>query len=457
MKLQKLTAGVLALTLVLCMSACTKNEDTKMEEIKGATTLAEPVYPEMAAYPDENEFIKGNGEFDNDGLMEAYEAWWEDKQTQRDQPEGYQDGLAEFTAQTASAFLSGAGENQVYSPLNVYMALCELAELTDGESRAQILKLLGKGSVEDTRAQAKSIWNAGYSNDGAVTSILASSLWLNKDVSFVQSTLDTLAENYYAAAYQGDMGSEDMNAALRQWVNQQTGGLLDEEASGLEFTPETVLGLATTIYYRAKWSQEFSKGKTEPGVFHAKSGDVTCDFMRRYDTGTYYWGESFGAVNLPLLESGSMYLLLPDEGVSPEALLNDAQAMEFILGTGEWENNKFLNIDLALAKFDVAGKLDLTQGLKTLGVTEVFDEAKADFSPTCENADDVFLSTAEHAARVAVDEEGVTASAFTVMAAPGAAMPPDEEVSFHLDRPFLFAINTREGMPLFIGVVNMPS
>ena len=38
---------------------------------------------------------------------------------------------------------------------------------------------------------------------GATTSILASSLWLNQDVAFIQSTLDTLAEAYFAS--QGKM------------------------------------------------------------------------------------------------------------------------------------------------------------------------------------------------------------------------------------------------------------
>ena len=74
-----------------------------------------------------------------------------------------------------------------------------------------------------------------------------------------------------------------------------------------------------------------------------------------------------------------------------------------------------------------------------------------------ENADGVFLSKAEHAARVAIDEEGVTAAAYTVMMEAGAAEPPDEEIDFTLDRPFVFAITSQDGLPLFIGVVNTPN
>ena len=71
------------------------------------------------------------------------------------------------------------------------------------------------------------------SNDGAVTSILANSLWLNESVNFNQSTMDSLAKNYYASSFRGEMGSEEFNQALRDWINEQTGGLLEAQADGL--------------------------------------------------------------------------------------------------------------------------------------------------------------------------------------------------------------------------------
>ena len=89
-------------------------------------------------------------------------------------------------------------------------------------------------------------------------------------------------------------------------------------------------------------------------------------------------------------------------------------------------------------------------------MTDVFSPAAADFSPAIQDADGVYLSRADHAARVTVDEEGVTAAAYTVMMEAGAAEPPDEEIDFTLDRPFVFAITARSGLPLFVGIVNTP-
>ena len=58
---------------------------------------------------------------------------------------------------------------------------------------------------------------------------------------------------------------------------------------------------------------------------------------------------------------------------------------------------------------------------------------------------------------VAGDEDGVEAAAFTVLE-PGdtAPMPPELEIHFTLDRPFLFSVVTGDGLPLFAGIVNTP-
>lgn len=412
------------------------------------TALAEAAYPEMAPYP-EGEALPG---FDD-----RYDAWRTSRQKQFEF-RGAGEGLDPFFAKTVREFLSGAeGKNAVYSPLNVYMALAMLAEITDGKSRAQILDLVGADSMEALRTQAHAVWNANYSDDNAVTSILASSLWLNESVAFKQETLNTLAESYYASAYQGTMGDAAFTAAMQKWMREQTGGLLDEYIGEITLTPNTILALVTTIYFQAKWENEFSEEKTEKRIFHAESGDLTCDFMHKTETyGSYYFGDRFGATHLSLENSGAMWLLLPDEGVTAEELLTDAQALDFLTANGSWENQKTLRINLALPKFDVQSKRDLREGLMALGITDCFSESAADFSPLLAEKQPAWIDKVEHGARVKIDEEGVTAAAYTAMLMCGAAMPPKEEMDFVLDRPFLFAITGADGLPLFVGIVNQP-
>ena len=288
-----------------------------------------------------------------------------------------------------------------------------------------------------------------------MTSILANSLWLNDKISFKQEAMDALARYYYASSFRGEMGSAAFDKALQDWIDQQTGGLLKEQASGLTMDQETILALASTIYFRAKWDGEFSKANTAPDTFHADSGDMTCDFMRQRGTNTYYWSDRFSAVSKRLEGSGAMWLLLPDEGVTPEELLADEPTMDFLLSGGESAESKYLIVNLALPKFDAESDLDLADSLKSLGITDVFDPAVSDFSPMTDDTA-AYLSQAKHAARVTVDEEGVTAAAYTVMMVCGEAAPPEEEVDFVLNRPFVFAITGTDGLPLFVGIVHQP-
>ncbi len=438
-----------------------KNEELKVDGLMNIESAVEAVYPDMASYPDEEEYFdKKTGEFDSDRFSEAYNAWWSDKQARRNLPEGCADSLTPFFKSSIRQFLTektdGGDENRIYSPINVYMALSMLAETTDGDSRQQILSLLRAGSLDELRLQAGRIWNASYSQDGAVTSLLANSLWLDQDIAFKEEILESLAKHYYASSYWGQMGTEELDEQLQNWLNQQTGGLLKQQASGLHMADDTLVALASTIYFRAKWSNEFLKSSTEEGVFHGPEGDITCEFMGQSGTDTYYWGEKFGAVSKSFQESGSMWLILPDEGVTPEEVLMGDEVMELFLGRRDGKNQKRLIVNLSMPKFDVVSNIDLKEGLSRLGVADVFDGSKADFTPLAEETEGVFVSQASHAARVMVDEEGCIAAAYTVMAAAGGAMPPEEQMDFILDRPFIFVITSDSGLPLFAGIVKQP-
>ena len=71
------------------------------------------------------------------------------------------------------------------------------------------------------------------------------------------------------------------------------------------------------------------------------------------------------------------------------------------------------------------------------------------------DADGIFITGAQHGVRVAIDEEGCIAAAYTVITMGTESAPPEyERVEFTVDRPFLFVIRSEVGLPLFVGVVN---
>ena len=410
--------------------------------------LAQPQYPQMTARPAD------------ESLQDAYRVWDASVQAQRNQVKGHTDGMTDYYAKTMAQFLAGeAGENRVYSPLNVYLALAMLAETAEGDSRQQILDLLGVSDLTALREKCNGLWNGVYLDDGAVTSLLANSLWLadSDRWQYDMDTVNALAQNYYASTFHGKMGSTEYDKALQDWINEQTDNLLKEQADGLGFDPNTVLALASTVCFRAKWQDEFWMKYNREGVFHTAGGDVPVIYMTQSPMMYAYFGNQFTAVQKDLDDGAyQMVFFLPDEGVAVDDLITDRQVLALMQGNEGAVNSKYVKVNMSIPKFDVAADKDLINVLKKLGVTDVFDAEKSNFGGILtEQSEPVWINKVDHATRVAIDEEGVTAAAYTVMQMCGSAMPQDE-IEFTLDRPFMFAITGPENTILFTGVVENP-
>lgn len=410
------------------------------------------------------EELEKRGEY----LTAEYEKFYEENRAYQERVRamrGAGKGLeAFFTDSTADALTGADGENRVYSPLNTYLALAMLAEITGGESRAQILDLLGQDSIDALRTQANHIWNANYCDDGGSICLPASSIWLNEDIPLNGDTLKTLAQSYYSSSFQGKMGSSGYLDCLRGWISETCGGLLDEQSAGLQMDPEDAIILLCTLRYQAWWYDEFDPAKNETGVFHSPGGDMQAEYMTQQLQGNYYYAGHFAAISMTLLDGSSMWFLLPDEGVSTDELLSDPEYRQFlrlILENGAsrfweaWEQQRRVRINLRLPKFDVSSDLDLQSALQAMGVTDCFDPKRADLSPLLERGG-LWIDKVDCSARLIVDEQGVRAASLVAMHGAGAAEPPDDEVDFFLDRPFTFLLVSGDSIPLYAGVVNQP-
>lgn len=469
--MKKLLAIILAAACAFSLAACAATPDTpnasappateeQLDCIGDPTTqqLAAPVAVSMPQYPNEAKYAASNGNFDSEKYDEDWDAWWE----------SYQEKTADMTDPAAlthwfttsiPALMRNAGkENRVCSPLNIYMALSMLAAVTGGETRQQILDALGAESLDALQKQAAQLWAENSWDDGLVTSTLANSIWLRDGYNYNSETLQTLGEDFYASAFSGEMGSDAYNNILRDWINEHTGNLLTEQAGKLELNADTVLALVSTLYYSASWHDKFSSAATTQDVFHAPNGDVSTDFLHSSDSNTVYYGDGFSAIGLSLENSGRMWLLKPDEGVDAAELLQNEDTLGFLLANGEWSQTQRAIVNLSLPKFDVSSDLDILDTLAQLGMTDVLDGIKSDFTPLTAANDSLALTQAKHAARVKIDEDGCEAAAYTILGVEATAMMgPEDEIDFTLDNPFVFAITGIDGLPLFVGLVNQPN
>ena len=105
-----------------------------------------------------------------------------------------------------------------------------------------------------------------------------------------------------------------------------------------------------------------------------------------------------------------------------------------------------------MPKFKVSAKTDLVETMKKLGITDAFDKNISDFTPLTTESDEIYVSQAEHAALLEIDEDGVKGAAYTAIEAANESLP-NEKLDITFDRPFLFILKGYDGSILFAGVV----
>ncbi len=484
---------LLTAAMVLSLAACGDNgttirrfpneneEDTVKKDPIAALYLQDlavktAAYPELPAMPSETELDEAFSTIDYDKMgAEAYEKaqdkiWedWDARSTKyydalralRSEGTAHPDAFLGFTEKAAAELLP-AQENTVISPANLYLTLAMLSETTDGDSRAQLLSLLGLDDTAEAQGAGNYIWRNLYGETSTGKTQLASSVWLNENVPYNEETLQVLAEQYLASTFSAPMGNQKTDKAIGEWINENTGDLLQDAAGNIQTKPETVMLLLTTLYFKDQWSSEFWADATKKDTFTAADGEKqTVDFMHRTDDrAAYSRGGNYTVAELRFRSGQSMRFLLPDEGTTLESLLADGKAVGGLMTYGMGVALPAAKIVWSVPKFDVSSDLELTDALKALGLSDVFDPGKADFSPLIDReqfTDPVAVTQVQHAARVKIDEKGCEAAAFTAITADATAAMPEElpVVEMDLNRPFAFLITGVDGLPLFLGTVN---
>ena len=365
-------------------------------------------------------------------------------------------GYDDFLGVLSAAVLDGKG-NKNLSPVSVYIALSMAAEGARGQTQAELLALLGAQDAANMRKTAEELLNSLDVRGETGEIALADSIWLGAQddtVHFFEAYLDVLRNSYGAEAQSVRFGDPAAGRTIADWIREKTREKVKVSEDAMQFDGDTLAVLINTIYLKDGWREPFNEERTEQGTFHRSNGKPKkVDYMRRTDrNGTIVRGDGFLRYALPLNEVGRMVFVLPDEGVSLESLLGSPEKVTALLRDGEEKN---ADVDLMVPKYRFQDRTDLEEILQSLGVRTCFT-GMADFSG--------MTNTPAHVSRVlqesyiGVDEKGVEAAAYTLVAlAKSAAIPVErEKIDFHLTRPFLYAIESRDGTVLFLGTVVEP-
>lgn len=359
--------------------------------------------------------------------------------------------LEDFASCTAAGILADReeGSNAVYAPTSLYYALSLAAAGASGDTRAELYGFLRADDSDEARAACRDLVEALQANEMCEIG-MANSVWTAADVAFEKDYLDVVRDDFAASAYEADFGTKEVDAALSAWIADKTKGLLEPR---IETDADWIAALVNAMYFKGSWVDAFDSELTVEDAFHAAAGETEAFFMERTAEGSYLDGEGFTRAKLYFNGGAQMLFVLPDEGAAPADILVDEALLASALFD---EDNADAEIAYRIPKFSFGAELQLVETLRSMGLELPFSD-QADFSAM--TSVPAYLSCIKHGACVSIDEEGAEAAAYTMagVAAMSAPMPPEAHLDFTCDRPFLFAILSPEGAPLFVGVIENPA
>lgn len=363
------------------------------------------------------------------------------------------DLAAEITVPDSSFFLS---------PLSASMALGMTMNGAAGETYEQMRATLGFGSLprDEINASYASLMELLLGLDPTVEVALGNSIWYDSTRMAVRdSFIETVREPFDAEVAGLDFSDPGAPGTINAWVSDATNGKIEEIVPD-PIPPLVAMYLINAIYFQGDWTVQFDPDRTAEADFHRPDGStVGVPMMERdADSLAYYRDESVAAVDLPYGgEAFSMTVLLPlgdipDGGGSTrvEHLVSSLDAQRWREITDGFSEGK---VHLFLPRFELTWERTLNDDLKALGMTDAFDEQRADFSRLTPDPS-VIIHSVKQKSFVSVDEEGTEAAAATSVGVGPTSAPP----TFRADRPFVFAIRERlSGTILFLGKVVDPT
>jgi len=349
-----------------------------------------------------------------------------------------------------------AGQNVFLSPANVAIALAMTANGARGETLQSMLSALNLNTLdlETVNSNFAALQALLVRDEPGATIAIANALWARAGVAFDADFLQRTQGFYDARVEALDFDQPDAPKTINEWVRRQTN---DKIPAVVERIPEEIiLLLMSAIYFNGKWETPFNPEFTQDRPFYLLNGTTKeLPTMYRSDDFEYLKGDGFQAVRLPYAGGGvRMVIILPDADRTL-AQLTDQLSIE------NWESwREQFSVkegQLYLPRFTTRYDKQLNQALSAMGMTEAFDDGRADFSGMRPVPPALFISQVRHVAYVDVNEAGTEAAAVTSVEMGITSAMPTETFLMQVDRPFFFAIEeTSTGSILFTGLITEP-
>ncbi len=356
--------------------------------------------------------------------------------------------------------VAGSPGNQFVSPYSVSSAFALLYPGAGGETGAEIARVFGfDPSAQSEAQQTRALANALQSQTGGSEFTVANAAW-------VERTMSLRPE--YARMIRDEMGGviepvpfiANQPAALRQ-INQWAARETHDRITEIITVPDPLrrLVLTNAVYFKGKWSDQFTANATRDGDFFTGAETrVRARLMRQLTNARYLETPTFQAADFDYDDGAfALAVFLPRErtGIAAfERELTGPNLTAWMQRLGAAERPR---LDLTLPKVEMRADYTLNRELQAMGVNLAFTGA-ADFSAITDD-EDLAISQVIHKTFLAIDEEGTEAAAVTaidmVTTSAPVGPPPPPPIEFKADHPFFIVLHHKPtGARLFLGRIS---
>ena len=343
------------------------------------------------------------------------------------------------------------GKNTLISPLSVLCALAMTANGAEEETLAQMEEVLGMTTDELNLYLYSYMKNLPQGDKYKLS--LANSIWFTEDERFTvnQDFLQTNADYYGADIYKAPFDKQTLKD-INNWVKQNTDGMIPEILD--QIPPEAIMYLVNALAFEAEWSEIYEKHQVKDGEFTKEDGTKQDVKFMYGSEGTYFEDEK--ATGFMKRYKGGKYAfvaMLPNEGVSVSEYIAslDGESLNALLA-----NPQYGTVHTSIPKFETEYKVEMSEILQDMGMTEAFDMYNADFEGLgTSTGGNIYISRVLHKTFISVGEKGTKAGAATIVEnKDGAAAEPTEPKEVYLDRPFVYMlVDCENNIPFFIGTM----
>ena len=346
-------------------------------------------------------------------------------------------------------------KSMFFSPMGVTFMMGMLAEGSEGETQREILKTmcLDEATAREISRMCEVLIDDAPEADRQVTLEIANAIYTNKGFEPKKEYKECMDEYYDADVRSLDFSNAESLNAINNWAKDKTNGKIQKVIDRL--SPDAVAYILNSIYFNAKWTNQFDREDTKTETFVTESGEARqTEMMNNNAIVACAANDVMSMVCLPY-GSGTvwnMYVLLPNEGKTVDDVLGS-------LNTESWMNVckglKNMLLNLKMPKYSTDNIIDMKTALAAIGMTKAFSP-NAEFGKITDSKN-MYISSMAQRAQINVTEEGTEMVAITTgdLSSLGGGADIFGNGEFFANRPFVYIVaENNTGAIFFAGVYN---